>query len=75
MIASMLLYLMTLLGCSSAEITRIRPPDLLMQPCGKPVFTGHTYGDLVHHAVELRESLDLCDQDKTALRKWAEGVQ
>lgn len=67
----MLLCLM-IYGCCSSEVIRLRPPDVLLQPCQAGGFAGQTYGDLVHHAITLRESLELCNQDKESIKQWAD---
>ena len=59
-------------ACSLNPVERIKPPDLLLQDCYAPDFAGETYGDLVLHVVELREAIGLCNNDKAALRQWAE---
>lgn len=48
------------------------PPAVLLEDCLVNTFAGATYGDLVQHAIDLKESLELCNNDKAALRKWSE---
>jgi hypothetical protein len=65
------LLCLTIYGCCSSEVIRLKPPDVLLQPCQASGFTGQTYGDLVHYSIGLRETLELCNQDKAAIRQWA----
>lgn len=58
-------------ACSLTEVQRLKPPAVLLLDCPTVAFTGQTYGDLVQHAISLKEAIDLCNQDKAALRKWA----
>lgn len=53
------------------QMARILPPAELLQPCEEPQHALSTTGDLVPYALDLREALRACNQDKRLLREWA----
>ncbi len=68
------LALLLLGGCASEPVTRVvplLPPQELLRSCQAPTFAGETNGALLDHALMLRQTLDQCDADKSALREWA----
>ncbi|WP_371824089.1 Rz1-like lysis system protein LysC [Hahella sp. HN01] len=74
-----LVCLMTLqTGCARTRlITQTQtikqfPPEVLMQPCDIPAFSGSTNADLVVYIERLIASLRMCNADKSALREWAQ---
>jgi hypothetical protein len=45
-----------------------------LQSVPPPEFRGSTNRDLLLYVLELRRTIDLANSDKTALRRWAEGL-
>lgn len=48
------------------------PPWALLEDCPEPRVTVNTNGDLVRHTRAMRDALRSCNDDKAALREWAE---
>jgi hypothetical protein len=48
------------------------PPAALLEDCPEPVAEVRTNGDLARLALDLKLALALCNNDKAALRAWAE---
>jgi hypothetical protein len=48
------------------------PPWALLEDCPTPTAQVRTNGDLVRHIRALRDALRSCNDDKAALRSWAE---
>jgi hypothetical protein len=48
------------------------PPWALLEDCPEPAAQVRTNGDLVRHIRALRDALRSCNDDKAALRSWAE---
>jgi hypothetical protein len=48
------------------------PPWALMEDCPEPQAQVKTNGDLVRHIRALRDALRSCNDDKAALRSWAD---
>jgi hypothetical protein len=73
-----MVMLTALLAASCATVApdqpALRPPGALMQDCQAPPWQAGTNGALASTALALREALRLCNNDKAALREWAEKV-
>jgi len=71
--------LVCLPGCALFErrVTTVKmlPPVELTQDCPSPDGKPKTNGDLARYAQDLKGSLALCNNDKAALRAWAEGTK
>jgi hypothetical protein len=52
----------------------VTPPATLLQPTPKPVFAGRTNLDLATYALDLKDALQSCNDDKAALRNWINKV-
>lgn len=74
------LFLMVVLflsGCSTLQskpTARELPPPQLLQDCPIPESTLRTNLELAEWAHALKYSLILCNNDKAALRSWADGA-
>ena len=67
--------LAALLCASCAAVTpSATPPLALLSDCPQPVVNVQTNGDLVHLIRALRGALSLCNDDKRALREWANDL-
>jgi len=65
--------LLAALVCASCVTTTPQgPPWALMEDCFVPQARLSTNGDLVPHIRALRSALRSCNDDKKALRDWAE---
>lgn len=68
-IVCLLLFILVLLGCSSAPVRIVErpiPPSLESRPV--PSWGGVTYADLVEYALRLQEQAQACEVDKQAAR-------
>jgi hypothetical protein len=62
-----------LTGCAAVPtVTRDLPPAFLMEDCPEPEATVSTNAELAAWILSLRHSLRKCNNDKAALRDWAE---
>jgi len=72
-----LCLLALLSGCATAPpvtlIQREKPPAHLLLDCPLPAQEFRTNADLLAHILALRGSLRGCNDDKAALREWAES--
>lgn len=62
-------------GCATApEFREARdlPPAQLLQECEAPSPIVTTNGDLARYILALKQALNLCNDDKAALREWAQ---
>lgn len=66
-----LLAVLALVGCASTQPVGL-PPAALLEDCPEPVAEVRTNGDLARLALDLKLALALCNNDKAALRAWAE---
>ena len=66
-----------LLMASCAQVSPLTavPPAGLLGPCTAPSRALNTNADLVRHILDLRGALQSCDDDKTALREWAQTLK
>lgn len=65
--------LAALLMASCASVTPSgAPPWALLEDCTAPQAELRTNGDLIPHIRALRNALRSCNDDKRALREWAE---
>jgi hypothetical protein len=64
-----------LLASCCATTPTAGPPWALLEDCPEPPAQIATNGDLVRHARQLRNALRGCNDDKRALREWAERTQ
>ena len=77
----MWLFLMFCLSsCSNNTVTVSKiekqyPDKKYLRHCDAPVFDqkGAVYSDLFPYINSLRQALELCNNDKAALREWAGG--
>lgn len=68
--AALLCFLLA--GCASAPtVTKMLPPVDLLQDCGPVIELHATNGDLAGTILDYRKALHLCNNDKAALREWA----
>lgn len=66
-----------LVGCSVIPTSKVPvelPPTALLQECPIPEATVATNGQLAQWALSLKYALKLCNDDKAALREWADSV-
>lgn len=62
-------------GCAQVPITvRDTPPAALLEECPVPEFRAETNIELAEWALALLQALRYCNNDKEALREWAEGM-
>jgi len=68
---------LALSGCfaTPGPVVREKPPANLLADCPMPtVYLTHN-GGLAQGIGRLRDSIKNCNDDKKALREWAEGIQ
>lgn len=58
-------------GCATTTVKDLPPVDLLAE-CPHPVVSTVTNGDLAKAIPAYRKALTLCNNDKAALREWAD---
>jgi hypothetical protein len=66
---------MLVMGCASvpaAPLERELPPAEWLEDCAEPPLDVSTNGGLARAVGDLRGALKLCNQDKKALREWAQ---
>lgn len=76
----MTICLMLLSGCSTTEYVTVTetvvkkqyPPEHWLAECGSPVFIGNSNQDLMDYVLVMRTALNKCNEDKAALKEWAE---
>ena len=57
-------------GCSGhIKNEMIIVPDYLLADEEVPVFIGETNGELIEYIILLRENIELCNADKTAIKE------
>lgn len=65
------LAMLVLTGCATTTVKVLPPVDLLAE-CPHPIVSTATNGDLAKAIPAYRKALTLCNNDKAALREWAE---
>lgn len=68
-----LLSALLLASCATVTppTTKLLPPASLLAECPAPRAALSTNGALVDYILALRNALRLCNDDKAALREWA----
>jgi hypothetical protein len=72
------LLALMLTGCGSLrppEVRVLTPPGALLEDCTYTETPLSTNADLARAYLGLRNALDLCNNDKEALREWVQRVQ
>ena len=76
---AMLLFLMSVSGCSTTtlppQLVPILPPEDLMQPTSAPQWTPRTHKELLRWAIETDKALQQCNADKAAMQTYVRAVQ
>ena len=69
-----LLPLLLLTACANTEYVYVKsmPPTVLLEDCSVPELAGERWRDVAVYAVELRSTLEYCNQDKRLLRRYFE---
>jgi hypothetical protein len=75
-LAAVIAVLMALSGCQALAPTvlKLMPPAELLQDCPSPEYSVRSNGDLAKAILAERNALALCNNDKGALRRWADGL-
>lgn len=71
-LAPMLLVALLMASCAAGIP---KPPRELLQPCNEPTPAVATNGALAEYTLALRSSLRGCNDDKAALREWADTLE
>lgn len=58
-------------GYLPTRVERVLPPEELLMDCPAPNGLLKTNRDLAQRALDLKQSLALCNADKAALRAWS----
>lgn len=72
------LLALMLTGCGSIrppEVRVLTPPGALLEDCKYTETPLNTNADLARAYLGLRNALDLCNDDKAALREWSATVR
>lgn len=51
------------------------PPEILLKDCVSEDYEGSTYKDVIEYTLDVKESLNKCNEDKKSIRKWKEENQ
>ena len=73
-LAAVIAAFMALSGCAalSPTVLKLMPPAELLQACPSPEYPVGTNGQLAAGILAERNALALCNNDKAALREWAD---
>lgn len=74
------LLALSLMGCATRSKPLVvaqhsLPPATLLADCPVPALDPSTNGELADGALALLDSLAACNDDKAALRKWADTLK